>query len=86
MMSTSRAALAAFVTAELAARIGTEIDPDADLFELGLDSIDAVEVTGAIELRLAAEIDPATLFEHRTVNRVVDAVLDLPGAAARFVG
>ena len=69
-----------FLSERLAERIGTVPGPDADLFELGLDSIDAVEISGEIELRFGAQVDPHFLFEACTVNRAADALAALLAA------
>lgn len=79
----SRDVIVAFLLEQLAARLGSDaaaVDHDADLIELGVKSIDAVLVSGEIEDRFGAEIDPVLLFECRTVNRVADRVADLLGA------
>jgi acyl carrier protein len=71
--------IVAFLLERLAARIGEsagKIGRDADLIEAGVKSIDAVLVSGELEDRFAAEIDPVLLFECRTVNRIADSVLD----------
>ena len=61
-------------------RIGADaaIDLDGDLFELGLDSVDAVELTGEIEERFGLEIDPALPFEQRSINRLAAALVQRP--------
>jgi acyl carrier protein len=68
--------VAAFVTARLVERVDGlhSIDPDTDLMELGVRSIDAVLVSGEIEDHYGVEVDPVLLFEHRTVNRVAQWV------------
>lgn len=67
----------AFLLEQLVDRIGGEpadIDRDADLVGLGIESIDAVLVSGELEDRYGVEIEPVLLFECRTVNRVADSV------------
>ncbi len=76
----SRDQIVAFLVDQLAERLGSAagvVDHDADLIELGIKSIDAVLVSGEIEDRFGAEIEPVLLFECRTVNRVADRVLDI---------
>lgn len=70
--SATSADIAAFVTARLVERVEglASIEPDTDLMELGVKSIDAVLVSGEIEDHYGVEVDPVLLFEHRTVNRV----------------
>jgi acyl carrier protein len=81
--SPSRDDIVSFVVAQLLDRVGggiSAIDPDADLVELGVKSIDAVLVSGDIEDRFGVEVDPVLLFECRTVNRVADRVHGSIGA------
>ncbi|HEX8062151.1 MAG TPA: acyl carrier protein [Allosphingosinicella sp.] len=70
--------IAAFVTAQLLQRVEGlhSIDPDTDLMELGVRSIDAVLVSGEIEDHYGVEVDPVLLFEYRTVNRVAGWVAE----------
>lgn len=75
-MSPSREMLVEFIAKQVAERIGGEAarDHDGDMFELGLDSVDAVELTGQIEERFGIEIDPALPFEERSINRLAAAL------------
>jgi acyl carrier protein len=68
--------LVEFVAGRVADRIGEEAarELDADLFELGLDSVDAIELTGEIEERFGMQIDPALPFEQRSINRLAAAL------------
>jgi acyl carrier protein len=79
-LSLSRQALVEFVVGRVAERIGADAarDLDGDLFELGLDSVDAVELTGEIEERFGLEIDPALPFEQRSINRLAAALVQRP--------
>jgi acyl carrier protein len=71
-----RPALIRFLEQLLGSRMSLEaIDHEADLFELGLDSIDAVEVTGDIEAHYDIEIDPALLFEERSIAKLTNALI-----------
>ena len=72
--------LVEFVAQRVAERIGTDAasDHDGDLFELGMDSVDAVELTGEIEERFGIEIDPALPFEERSINRLAAALAQRP--------
>jgi acyl carrier protein len=81
-VSPNRDEVVAFLVEQLAERLGGDVaasavDHDADLIELGIKSIDAVLVSGEIEDRFGAEIEPVLLFECRTVNRVADRVMDI---------
>jgi acyl carrier protein len=75
-----RPSLVEFVAERVAERIGVEAasDHDGDLFELGMDSVDAVELTGEIEERFGIEIDPALPFEERSINRLAAALAAVP--------
>lgn len=55
--------LARFTRQDVAA-----IRPDAVLVDLGLQSIDAVLLSGEVEDRFEIELDPATIFEHETLE------------------
>ena len=63
-----------FLSTLIERRIGNHPAPDADLFELGLDSIDAVEISGEAEIRFGAEVDPHFLFEACTLDRAAAAL------------
>ncbi|MBL3595601.1 acyl carrier protein [Rhodovulum sulfidophilum] len=43
------------------------IRPDSALVDLGLQSIDAVLLSGEVEDHFGIELDPATIFEHDTL-------------------
>ena len=69
----------AFLTERVARRLRRApdaIDRDADLIELGIESIDAVLISGDLEDRYGIELDPVLLFECRTIRRVADRVMD----------
>ena len=77
---TDRPEICRFLSESLVRRLGVEPEPDTDLFELGLDSIDAVEISGEAEIRYGVEVDPHFLFEACTVNRAADALAALLAA------
>ena len=79
-MTLPRPSLLEFVAERVAERIGADAarDLDGDLFELGMDSVDAVELTGEIEERFGIEIDPALPFEERSINRLAAALAQRP--------
>lgn len=59
-----------FLTAGIARftrRDPAAIPPDAALVDLGLQSIDAVLLSGEVEDHFRIELDPATIFEHETL-------------------
>jgi acyl carrier protein len=76
-----RQSLVAFVAGRVAERIGADqaSEHDRDLFELGLDSVDLVELSGEIEERFGLEVDPALPFEERSINRLAAALAAEPG-------
>ena len=43
------------------------IDPEGAIVEMGLQSIDAVILSGEVEDHFGIELDPATVFEHETL-------------------
>lgn len=57
-----------------------ELDPSRPFNELGVDSLDAVSLTGELEERLGLTIDPAELFDHPTPRALAQF---LAGSAPR---
>lgn len=51
------------------------VHDDSVLVELGLQSIDAVLMCGEVEDRFGIEMDPATVFEHKTLESFAQFVL-----------
>lgn len=75
----TREEVVAFVSSRIREHVGGRvepIDPDADLVELGVKSIDAVLISGDVEDHFGIEVDPVLLFECRTVNRIADSVTE----------
>jgi acyl transferase domain-containing protein/acyl carrier protein len=73
----SRDRIAEIVVGELAAALRinpAEITPDANLFELGLDSLIAVEVTMALEEALKVPLGFDMWFRHSTVAKISEYV------------
>ncbi len=61
----------AFLTTKIAdvtKQDAATITQDANLIDLGLQSIDAVILSGDIEDKFEIELDPATIFEHDTLK------------------
>ncbi|MEU3838576.1 SDR family NAD(P)-dependent oxidoreductase [Streptomyces sp. NPDC028635] len=54
-----------------------EIDHRLSFHEMGLDSVGAVEIVEHVGARFAVQIDPVALFDHPTVARLADHVVDL---------
>lgn len=53
------------------------LDPAQSLMDLGLDSVDAVFLCGALEERLGIGIDPVLVFEASSVAAFAEAVWPL---------
>ena len=53
-----------------------EISPDHDLTDLGLDSIQAVELAEALGLRFGIEVDHGVFYDNHTVAAVSLAIAD----------
>lgn len=53
----------------------SDVSNDAVLVELGLQSIDAVLMCGEVEDHFGIEMDPATVFEHKTLESFAQFVL-----------
>jgi acyl carrier protein len=59
----------------------SEIDPDAPMDVLGLDSMEAVAMTGELERKLGLRIEPSALWEHRTLRRLARFLASLSDTA-----
>lgn len=58
--------------AQLLATHPEQVDPDRPLTEQGLDSADAVGLSGDLEAHLQIELDPTLIFEYPTLRQLVD--------------
>jgi len=56
-----------------------QITPATVLVDIGLQSIDAVLICGEIETHFEIELDPAIMFEFRTLDEVTSAVCKVIG-------
>nr|WP_237399912.1 acyl carrier protein [Rhodovulum visakhapatnamense] len=56
------------------------IRPDSVLVDLGLQSIDAVLLSGEVEDHFQIELDPATIFSHETVGSFASDITKRLGA------
>lgn len=56
--------------AELLGIAADDVDPDAPFAELGLDSMQAVAISGDLEELLGRSLDPALLWEFPTIKRL----------------
>ena len=58
---------------ELAVRLdqpATDVNPDAPFFDIGIDSVDAMNIFIAVQNRTQHELSPTLLFEYDTVNMI----------------
>lgn len=58
-----------WVAAKLKVPTG-EVDPDVPLIELGLDSLEALELSGRLETLLLCEVSPLIVREHPTISAI----------------
>ena len=75
--------LGAAVAAWVAHRCGLapdEIDRDCPLVEFGISSVDAVELAGRLETRLARPLPSTLLWEYPTINAIERAMTAAPQA------
>ncbi|MBX2799665.1 MAG: SDR family NAD(P)-dependent oxidoreductase [Myxococcales bacterium] len=81
---TRRALLADAIGAEVAAVLHRSEAPPADqgFFELGLDSVMAVELATSLRRRLKLDVRPTVAFDHPTVGALVEHALALWGLTA----
>ena len=78
----SPAEMEAFIAEWLAAKLGLEaadIRPDTRLADLGIDSLAAVELSGALEERSRRPVDPWMAWEHSDVASLAAAVTGAAG-------
>jgi polyketide synthase 13 len=67
------AQLEAWIVGRLAQRLkrpAQDIDPVCQLQEYGLDSLEALSLTGEIELLLGRPVDPTVLWDHPSIRAV----------------
>ncbi|MCH6258795.1 acyl carrier protein [Puniceicoccaceae bacterium K14] len=76
--SLTRANLITFLTERIAKRLDCppeELHPDSNLIELGLQSVDAVLLSGDLEDTFGEEVEPTLLLNQHTINQVADKYL-----------
>lgn len=84
----THASLRAWMVADLARRLRcapSEIDTTKPFDALGLDSRNAVQISGALQKVVGQRLSPAVLFDHATIDDLTDFLaqeLQLPGKAA----
>jgi acyl carrier protein len=77
--------LRAWMVADLARRLRcapSEIDTSKPFDALGLDSRNAVQISGALQKVVGRRLSPAVLFDHATIDDLADFLageLELPG-------
>lgn len=54
----------------------SELHPDKALEDIGLSSLDIVMISGEIEDEFEIEIEPNVIFESKTINEVVEKVIE----------
>lgn len=54
----------------------SELHPDRALEDIGLSSLDVVMISGKIEDEFEIEIEPNIIFESKTINEVVQKVIN----------
>jgi acyl transferase domain-containing protein/acyl carrier protein len=64
----------------LGAGADDEIDSDAGLFDLGMDSLTAVELKEALELEIGQPLPTTLVFDHPTIAHLVEYLHDRLGA------
>lgn len=82
--SPDRSELIRFLASQIATRLDCpveEVGPDRDLLRLGLQSIDAVIISGELEDYTNGEVDPTLLLSYRTIAQIVDAFIELQANA-----
>ena len=68
-----------FVREQVARRTSVPLDSvsaESEFATLGLQSIDAVLLSGEIEDAFSVELDPADIFEHDTLGEFVRSILE----------
>ncbi|GAA3735301.1 acyl carrier protein [Plantactinospora mayteni] len=61
-------------------RSAEEIDADAPLVEIGLDSVYAMTLSGDVEERFDLEVEPTMAWDHPTVNALAGYLHGLLGS------
>lgn len=53
-------------------RAESDVDPDGELVDMGLDSVYAMTLSGDVEDRFGLEIEPTLAWDYSTVNALTD--------------
>lgn len=67
-------------------QVQSEVDYDASLFELGIDSLGAASIAAELERATQKNVNPEILFELETINELADYLNGLPAAPAQRTG
>ncbi|MEU5417941.1 SDR family NAD(P)-dependent oxidoreductase [Streptomyces sp. NPDC020667] len=63
-----------------------EIDPQASFSDFGVDSILSVKLVGAVNTALGVDLSSTALFEHSSLDRLTDHLVDAYGPQLRASG
>lgn len=80
----NRAQLTDWFRARLAERTGVpaeRIDLERPLESIGLDSMEAVELTSELETQLGRTVEPTALWDHPTASALISHLADPTGTA-----
>ncbi|HEV2082533.1 MAG TPA: acyl carrier protein [Brevundimonas sp.] len=80
MTASTKADVAAFLRDHISKRTRTppeQISGSTVLVDTGLESIDAVLISGHVEDAFGIEVEPSLMFEFQTLDEVADAVFAL---------
>lgn len=73
--TTSHAAQVSWLTKRVAGMLDVDpadLDADLPLADLGLSSLQAVELAGDLEDRLGRAVDPTVVYDHPTIAALAD--------------
>lgn len=73
------------ITKELAELLGVDandVNPDAEFFTMGIDSLDAMRIFMKVQDMSSHALSPTLLFEYDTVNKISGYVDSLDSKAA----
>ena len=77
----SRQAVAEIVTTYMAALTSERIDHDRPLFDVGLDSLGAMELMSQLEERFSLKVPPTLLYDHPTIRELAAYFASPDGAS-----
>lgn len=68
---------------ELAKRLNApleEVNPDTEFFNMGIDSLDAMQIFISVQRETEHSLSPTLLFEYDTVNKIANYIESLEAA------